>query len=53
MIKALMMVIRVAITQGVITLPFKRNIVLRFIMERVRETMKDALTLEKGGYCDH
>jgi hypothetical protein len=52
MIKALIMVIRTAVTWDVTILPLKRNLIPRFTMERAWETMKDALTPEKGGYWD-
>jgi hypothetical protein len=38
-------VIRETISWGVIALPLKRNLVLRFTKEEAQETIKDALTV--------
>jgi hypothetical protein len=48
-----MKVIREVITQGVTTLPLKRNLVLKFMKGGgPQETMKDALIVEKRRYRD-
>jgi hypothetical protein len=52
MSKAMMMVIRAAITRGVITLPLKRNLVPRLIKEGAQKMMKHTLIVEKGGHQD-
>jgi hypothetical protein len=47
-----MKVISKAITQGVTTLPLKRNLVPRFMKEVAQETIKEALTVYQEGQRD-
>jgi hypothetical protein len=46
-----MKLIKDFITQGVATLPHKRNLISRFTKEGT-EMMKDALTMQQEGYRD-